>query len=120
MKPPPFEYVAVVSADEAVAELERHGEDAKLLAGGQSLMPILNFRLARPGHLIDCNRIAELGEPAFGDEANGATPSVPIRFCVAAEEILRLHPDIACMIGLWEYNPPALLKAVQGAKLGSK
>jgi CO/xanthine dehydrogenase FAD-binding subunit len=48
MKPPAFDYVAVTSADEAVAELARHGDAAKLLAGGQSLVPILNLRLAAP------------------------------------------------------------------------
>ena len=60
MKPPAFEYVAVRSTAEAIAELDRHGEDAKLLAGGQSLMPILNMRLAAPRRLVDLNRVAEL------------------------------------------------------------
>ena len=60
MKPPVFEYVAVRSTEEALAELVRHGEDAKLLAGGQSLMPILNMRLASPRRLVDLNRVAEL------------------------------------------------------------
>jgi CO/xanthine dehydrogenase FAD-binding subunit len=60
MKPPPFDYVAPRSVDEAVAALARGGAEAKLLAGGQSLLPLLNFRLARPGLLVDLNRIAEL------------------------------------------------------------
>lgn len=60
MKPPPFEYVAPRSLDEAVAALVEHGEDAKVLAGGQSLMPLLAFRLARPSVLVDLNGIAEL------------------------------------------------------------
>jgi carbon-monoxide dehydrogenase medium subunit len=60
MKPPVFEYTTVRSVDEAVAELVRHGEDAKLLAGGQSLMPLLNMRLTVPGRLIDLNRVGEL------------------------------------------------------------
>jgi CO/xanthine dehydrogenase FAD-binding subunit len=49
MKPPPFEYVAGASTGEALAELARHGEAAKLLAGGHRLMPILNMRLGAPG-----------------------------------------------------------------------
>ena len=60
MKPPVFEYTAVGSIDEAVAELEQHGDSAKLLAGGQSLIPLLNMRLASPARLVDLNRVAEL------------------------------------------------------------
>lgn len=60
MKPPVFEYTAVSSIDEAVAELGQHGDAAKLLAGGQSLVPLLNMRLATPERLIDLNRVAEL------------------------------------------------------------
>ena len=60
MKPAPFDYVAPHSLDEAVAALADGGADAKLLAGGQSLIPLLNFRLARPSLLVDLNRVAEL------------------------------------------------------------
>lgn len=59
MKPPPFEYHAPGSVGEAV-ELLASLEEAKVLAGGQSLIPLLNFRLARPAHLVDINRITEL------------------------------------------------------------
>jgi carbon-monoxide dehydrogenase medium subunit len=57
MKPPPFEYFAPASVDEALALLSTHGPDAKVLAGGQSLVPMLNFRLVRPRCLVDLNRI---------------------------------------------------------------
>lgn len=57
MKPAAFRYVAARSIDEAVATLAAEGGDAKLLAGGQSLMPMLNFRLVRPSVLVDLNRI---------------------------------------------------------------
>ena len=60
MKPPPFEYVAPRSLDEAVAALAEHGEDAKVLAGGQSLIPLLSLRLARPTALVDLNDLTEL------------------------------------------------------------
>jgi aerobic carbon-monoxide dehydrogenase medium subunit len=60
VKPPAFEYVAPTSLDEAVAALTEHGEDAKVLAGGQSLIPLLSLRLARPTALIDLNGVAEL------------------------------------------------------------
>src|SRR5689334_12522235 len=60
MKPARFDYHAPTTVDEAIALLVRCGGDAKVLAGGQSLVPLLNFRLARPAALIDLNRIASL------------------------------------------------------------
>ena len=60
MKPPPFEYESPRTADEALALLAQHGDSAKVLAGGQSLVPLLNFRLAQPEVLIDVNRLSEL------------------------------------------------------------
>lgn len=60
MKPPPFDYVAPGSLDEALEVLADRGTDGKLLAGGQSLVPLLNFRLAQPAILIDLNRLDEL------------------------------------------------------------
>ena len=60
MKPAAFHYHAPSTLAEAVAVLARHGGDAKVLAGGQSLVPVMAFRLARPGHLVDINGIDEL------------------------------------------------------------
>jgi CO/xanthine dehydrogenase FAD-binding subunit len=60
MKPPPFDYARPESVDEAVALLAQHGGGAKILAGGQSLVPLLNFRLLRPTVLIDINRLTAL------------------------------------------------------------
>ena len=60
MKPAPFEYQAPASLEAALDALARHGGDAKLLAGGQSLIPVMNFRLAEPALLIDINKLAEL------------------------------------------------------------
>lgn len=60
MKPAVFTYTAVGSIDQAVDELEQHGDAAKLLAGGQSLVPLLNMRLATPDRLVDLNRVREL------------------------------------------------------------
>jgi CO/xanthine dehydrogenase FAD-binding subunit len=60
MKPAPFEYLRPASVAEAVAQLGEFGGDAKVLAGGQSLVPLLNFRIVRPSVLIDINRLAEL------------------------------------------------------------
>jgi carbon-monoxide dehydrogenase medium subunit len=60
MKPAPFAYADPRSVDEVVDHLARHGDDAKVLAGGQSLVPMLNFRLARPSFVVDVNRVAAL------------------------------------------------------------
>src|SRR6184192_127038 len=60
MKPAPFDYFAPATLDEALALLAEHGGDAKPLAGGQSLLPAMNFGLARPAVLVDLNRISEL------------------------------------------------------------
>jgi CO/xanthine dehydrogenase FAD-binding subunit len=60
VKPPPFEYFAPTSVEEATALLAEHGDDAKVLAGGQSLIPLLSLRLARPAVLVDINGVDEL------------------------------------------------------------
>ncbi|MDX2000349.1 MAG: xanthine dehydrogenase family protein subunit M [Thermoanaerobaculia bacterium] len=60
MKPAPFEYHAPTSLAAALELLSQHGSDAKVLAGGQSLIPVLNFRLAQPALLVDLNRIPGL------------------------------------------------------------
>jgi carbon-monoxide dehydrogenase medium subunit len=60
MKPAPFKYYAPSTVDEALARLAEHGWDAKVLAGGQSLVPMMNFRLAQPAVLVDLNGVSEL------------------------------------------------------------
>jgi carbon-monoxide dehydrogenase medium subunit len=69
MKPAPFDYHAPRSVAEAIELLAAHGDDAKVLAGGQSLVPAMNFRLARPAVLVDINRIGELDFCSTGDGA---------------------------------------------------
>lgn len=73
MIPPKFEYVAPASLSEAAAFLASHPGDAKLLAGGQSLIPVLKLRLASPGFLVDLGRIGGLSyireEPGAGGKA---------------------------------------------------
>src|SRR5271156_223363 len=60
MIPPAFEYLRPKTVPEAIAFLQQHGDDAKILSGGQSLIPMMKFRLARPAYLIDINRIPGL------------------------------------------------------------
>ena len=67
MKPAPFEYVAARSLDEALAALADAGEGGKVLAGGQSLVPLLALRLARPDVLVDVNQVAGLDRVVVDD-----------------------------------------------------
>jgi carbon-monoxide dehydrogenase medium subunit len=60
VKPAAFEYHRVRTTAEAVAVLDQLGEDGRVLAGGQSLVPLMNFRLAQPEHLVDINGVGEL------------------------------------------------------------
>lgn len=60
MKPTAFDYATAATVEEALDLLRQHGGEAKVIAGGQSLMPMLNFRLVRPAILVDINPIAEL------------------------------------------------------------
>jgi len=60
VRPAPFEYLAASSAAEAIEALERFGDEAKVLAGGQSLIPMMALRLARPSALVDINRCGDL------------------------------------------------------------
>ena len=60
MKPSPFAYHRARTVDEAVSKLAEHGDDGKVLAGGQSLVPLMSMRLAAPANLIDINHVTEL------------------------------------------------------------
>jgi carbon-monoxide dehydrogenase medium subunit len=60
MKPAPFDYAAPASLDEALALKAEHGDEAKFLAGGQSLVPAMNFRLVQAAMLVDLNRLGDL------------------------------------------------------------
>lgn len=70
MKPPAFGYARATSVDDALALLEAHGESARFLAGGQSLMPALNFRLSSPSALIDLNPVAALKDVSIDARGN--------------------------------------------------
>jgi aerobic carbon-monoxide dehydrogenase medium subunit len=67
MIPPRFEYLAPTTLDEAVSLLHNYGPDAKLLAGGQSLIPLMKFQLVAPSHIIDLNRVPGLAYTREGD-----------------------------------------------------
>ena len=81
MKPASFDYIVAESIEMAVASLAEAGPDAKIIAGGQSLVPMLNFRLLRPSLLVDINRIpglASIEETETGIRVGALTrPSPP-------------------------------------------
>jgi carbon-monoxide dehydrogenase medium subunit len=104
MKPPRFDYHAPASLDEALAVLHQYGGEAKLLAGGQSLMPLLNFRLSRPAALIDLNRIASLDyvREVDGQVRIGAmTRQRTIEFSPAVARRLPLLAEATRWVGHW-------------------
>lgn len=90
LKPAPFEYVRAESVGHAAELLAKYGDDAKIIAGGQSLMPMINFRLVRPAILVDINRIPDL------DVVEEVEDRVRIKALVrhhrtAADTIIRTH-----------------------------
>jgi CO/xanthine dehydrogenase FAD-binding subunit len=92
MKPPSFDYYDPATVEEAVSLLAEHRGEARILAGGQSLMPLLNMRLARPGVIIDVNKVAELDhiQKADGDLIIGALTRQ--RAVERSELVQRLQP----------------------------
>src|SRR5258708_16498962 len=93
MIPAPFDYVAAQSAAHAVDLLESFGDDAKLLAGGHSLLPMMKLRLAAPSVLIDIGGLAELiGIRVEGDELviGAATPHA----FLAASDLVRAEAPL--------------------------
>jgi 2-furoyl-CoA dehydrogenase FAD binding subunit len=77
MKPASFDYVRAESLDEVLATLREHGGEARILAGGQSLLPMLNMRLARPAVIIDIMRVAALA--AVADERDAIVIPAGVR-----------------------------------------
>jgi aerobic carbon-monoxide dehydrogenase medium subunit len=102
MIPAAFDYIAPHSLDEAVRALAAHGENAKLLAGGHSLLPLLKLRLANPTLLIDLRRISGLGEI---NEQDGkiAIGALATHYQIESAELLKkkcpLLPETAREIG---------------------
>jgi aerobic carbon-monoxide dehydrogenase medium subunit len=102
VKPVSFRYFAPRTVDDALDLLATHGEEGKILAGGQSLVPVMNFRLARPASLIDINRIDALdyvredgGELRIGALARHARFEAP----VAGGALSAFLPEVARHIG---------------------
>jgi carbon-monoxide dehydrogenase medium subunit len=102
MIPAAFEYVRAGSAEEAVALLGRHGEDAKLLAGGHSLLPLMKLRLASPSVLVDLGRVRDLSYVRDGGD-HVAVGALTRHHDVQRSDLLRaevpLLPYVAGLVG---------------------
>jgi CO/xanthine dehydrogenase FAD-binding subunit len=97
MKPPAFDYVRPRSLDEAVETLARHRHDAKILAGGQSLVPLLNFRMLRPALLIDINRLPELDTVTEQEDGSIRIGALTRHFALeTSRPIARRLPILPC------------------------
>lgn len=95
VKPPPFDYTAPDTLEEALSLLGEIGDDARALAGGQSLIPLLSLRLARPSHLIDLARIASLKALGAGGEHLTVGAMVRERQAEGDERVGKLAPLLA-------------------------
>ncbi|HEU5321368.1 MAG TPA: FAD binding domain-containing protein, partial [Methylomirabilota bacterium] len=93
MKPPPFEYVDPRTREEALEHLARWGDDAKVLAGGQSLVPMLGLRLARPAAVVDINRVGGL------DGVREAEGSLRVGALVRQRALERRAPGLLPLLG---------------------
>ena len=102
MFPAPFDYRSARSVDEALEALARGGDDARVLAGGQSLIPAMRFRLARPSLLVDINPIKEL---AYLKEDGGVlkigalTRHADIEHSKLINDKYRVMQDVAYVVG---------------------
>jgi CO/xanthine dehydrogenase FAD-binding subunit len=96
VKPPPFRYAAPTTLDEALRLLAEHGDEASVLAGGQSLVPLLNMRLARPELLVDVNRVAGLDAITL-DRQDGAGTVVRVGATTRARR-LETSAEVAALL----------------------
>jgi CO/xanthine dehydrogenase FAD-binding subunit len=110
MKPAPFQYIAPTSLPEALELLAQHADDGKVLAGGQSLVPAMNFRLAQPQTLIDLNGIEELfyvrpGVPGDSAQHTGGEARLEIG-AMTRQRTLERSPEVARIAPLLHATMP--------------
>src|SRR6516164_830231 len=99
MKMPPFEYACPTTLSEAVALLASHDGEAKALAGGQSLVPMLAFRLAQPALLVDLRKLAQLRQIKTGE--GGVTLGAMVRWSDILKDtrLQTAHPLLVAAVG---------------------
>ena len=98
MKLPPFEYACPTTINEAVALLASHDGEAKPLAGGQSLVPMLAFRVASPSLLVDLRKLAELRQIKFADDGVTLGAMVRWRDILDDARLRKAHPLLVAAV----------------------
>ena len=116
MKPPSFEYAAPNTVAEAVSLLQQHGGEAKILAGGQSLMPLLNMRFARPTALVDLRQVADLDGIR---EANGglAIGAMTTKRAVERSALVKSRQPLLHGATLWIAHPQIRNRGTVGGSM---
>jgi carbon-monoxide dehydrogenase medium subunit len=102
VKPAPFRYARAGSIEECVSLLAEHGDEAKVLAGGQSLVPLMNLRLARPEVLVDVNQVRELSHVTLDGDVLRIGAMTRHREIAASDVVARACPPLcqaAAMVG---------------------
>ena len=101
MKPAKFAYQAPQTLDEALALIAEHGDDAKLLAGGQSLIPVMNFRLAQPEMLIDLNGTKGLDQLSLAADGSLEIGSMVRQSALEKSDLIKEHAPLIHMTMPW-------------------
>ena len=101
MKPAKFAYQAPQTLNEALALIAEHGDDAKLLAGGQSLIPVMNFRLAQPEMLIDLNGTQGLDELSLAADGSLEIGSMVRQSALEKSDLVKEHAPLIHMTMPW-------------------
>ena len=104
MKPPEFRYHAPSSLDEVLDLLDAYGDEAVVLSGGQSLIPMLNLRLARPAEVVDISRVEGIGLIEAGERSVSVGALVTHRRMETAPEVARLLPMARAAAGFIGYR----------------
>jgi len=108
LKPAPFEFHAPAAVADAVGLLAEHGDEAKPLAGGQSLVPMLALRLARFAHLVDLNRLGELQRIEREDGTGGTPDGVVAVGAMARQATVGADPEVASAVPLLSRVTPLI------------
>ena len=105
MKPPPFRYVRAGSLADALSALASEGDEARLLAGGQSLIAMMNLRLVRPSALVDVNGVSELDYIRSDDATLAVGALTRLSAAEASQEIAGACPLMSEVIGHIAHGP---------------
>lgn len=116
MKPPPFDYVRAESIDHAVAVLHEHGDEVKVLAGGQSLIPLLNLRLAVPSIILDVGPLSDLAT-AKGDDSVVTVGALVRHHDLETSTVRGAAGDLFRLAGRWIGHLPIRLRGTVGGSL---